>query len=110
MTIFSPSNLERALESSFLAVDAKAAHDLRRCETTMVEALTEIVRRAERMLRHLEDDNAPWLAVFDAVQGAGASGPIGSQWERVLDAASRARAISEFATTHTAPVAEEVEA
>lgn len=100
LTAISNGKLEIALAATYRRqpVDATAAHALRECERQFTEALVEILDRAQRLLDLLDDPDTAWEAVANATMGAGASGPIGSQWEKALAAAVRAKVLGEYAT------------
>jgi hypothetical protein len=97
MGIFDPSNLETAVTEVYAQqLRPGAANELRHAELTMVDALKGIVARAERLLADLADPATAWHAVAEAAQGAGASGPIGSLWEKALAAAVKAQTIGAY--------------
>lgn len=97
MGIFDPSNLETAVTEVYAQqLRPGASNELRYAESTMVDALKNIVARATRLLVQLDDPATAWHAVAEVAGAAGASGPIGSQWEKVLAAAVKAQAIGAY--------------
>jgi hypothetical protein len=105
--LFKDGNLVTTLDERFgLEITEGARRELNYTERRMADALGEIKRRVDALLAALDDPDGVWDAVAEIANGAGASGPIGSMWERALAAATEARTIGRFATTYSEPVTE----
>jgi hypothetical protein len=102
MSFLTPSNLELAIIAQSCTMRPGVDHTIRHGERVMKDALTEIVKRAELLLAQLDSPDTAWHAVHEAASAAGASGPIGSQWEKVVVAAAGLRAAALHGTDHVA--------
>lgn len=110
MGIFDNGNLVTALDENYNCDPrGRAAHDLNWYERQLVEDLNGIVARAQRLLDALAKPETAWNAIHDIAQGAGASGPIGSMWEKTVALAAKVSVIGEYGVDHR-PAPETVDA
>lgn len=99
MGIYRQDNVNKAITEVYNRelVHEGAAGDIAYNEDVLVRALTEIVARAQRALEQLADPTTAWEAVADLASHPGASGPIGSQWEKVVCAATKIQTLGQYA-------------
>ena len=73
------------------------AHDLVDAEHEVRRSLGEIIERATALLDKVNSEYA-YGACSRIAHSAGASGPIGSEWEKAIAAASRVEMIVRYST------------
>lgn len=101
-----PSALQTQIAAVGLTLPDRVAYDAEAREEAIARSLAEIISRATDLLADLRDpDKASW-AVQRILQSAGASGPIGSLWEKAVADASRLEAILNYCLVRTVEVAE----
>lgn len=83
--------------------DPYLAHDVKSLERRLREALDEIHCRLEAVLADLdsEDIRLNTWAIFRIADSAGASGPIGSQWEKAVATAAKLYTLMELSLRPT---------
>ena len=93
-----PRILEALQDAKMRPLDDLIARRLENAEVNMVRCLDEIVRRAEE-LRGLITSGRPDRAAFWIADSAGASGPIGSTYEKLTAAAAEMNVLIQVGIT-----------
>jgi hypothetical protein len=93
-----PRILEVLQDAQMVPVDAGVERRLESAEYEMIRHLDEIVRRAQDLLGQIRMDGRPDLAAFRIADSAGASGPIGSTYEKLVHAATEMNVLLTCAT------------
>ena len=78
-------------------INSEIARRIQFAESTLVSALEAIASRVAGLLDDLQNER-PYEAITTIVQTAGASGPIGSQWEKAIAKAVELESLMLYAT------------
>ncbi len=93
-----PQVLETLAQHNIVPIDESVKLQLWNLEKQMRSDLEDIVRRAQELIKNIDDGRAD-TAAYRIADSAGASGPINSTYAKLIGQAAEMNSLIRFATT-----------